>query len=137
MNGRVEIMKQEMQDVLEKNILRFWLDKMVDRVVRRIEFVRQVHIAELQDFPRRRVDRPVRVQFDECLRVRFIFALARRKILDVRVDLFDFIPVDFHRDGSERDQAERDKRDDENDRNDNNDLRFHSHCNFTHKTLLP
>lgn len=30
MSGRVEIMKQEMQDVLEKNILRFWLDKMVD-----------------------------------------------------------------------------------------------------------
>ncbi|SEF73862.1 mannobiose 2-epimerase [Xylanibacter ruminicola] len=31
MSGHVEIMKQEMQDVLEKNILRFWLDKMVDR----------------------------------------------------------------------------------------------------------
>ena len=24
-------MKKEMQDVLEKNILRFWLDKMIDR----------------------------------------------------------------------------------------------------------
>ena len=31
MSGHVETMKQEMQDVLEKNILRFWLDKMVDR----------------------------------------------------------------------------------------------------------
>ena len=30
MSGHVETMKQEMQDVLEKNILRFWLDKMVD-----------------------------------------------------------------------------------------------------------
>ena len=28
----VSVMKQEMQDVLEKNILRFWLDKMRDRV---------------------------------------------------------------------------------------------------------
>ena len=26
----VSLMKQEMQDVLENNILRFWLDKMVD-----------------------------------------------------------------------------------------------------------
>ena len=31
MSGHVETMKQEMQDVLEKNILRFWLDKMVDQ----------------------------------------------------------------------------------------------------------
>ena len=30
MNGRVDIMKREMQDVLEHNILRFWLDKMMD-----------------------------------------------------------------------------------------------------------
>jgi mannobiose 2-epimerase len=30
MNGRVKKMRQEMQDVLEKNILRFWLDKMID-----------------------------------------------------------------------------------------------------------
>ena len=30
MNG-VSVMKQEMQDVVENNILRFWLDKMVDR----------------------------------------------------------------------------------------------------------
>ena len=30
MNARVEDMKREMQDVLENNILRFWLDKMVD-----------------------------------------------------------------------------------------------------------
>ena len=30
MNGRVDIMRQEMQDVLEKNILQFWLDKMID-----------------------------------------------------------------------------------------------------------
>ena len=29
--NEVSVMKQEMQDVLEKNILRFWLDKMVDR----------------------------------------------------------------------------------------------------------
>ena len=29
--NEVSMMKQEMQDVLEKNILRFWLDKMVDR----------------------------------------------------------------------------------------------------------
>ena len=26
----IEIMKQEMQDVLENNILRFWIDKMTD-----------------------------------------------------------------------------------------------------------
>ena len=31
MNERVKVMKQEMQDVLENNILRFWLDKMQDR----------------------------------------------------------------------------------------------------------
>ena len=30
MNGRVDIMKREMQDVLENNILRFWLDQMMD-----------------------------------------------------------------------------------------------------------
>ena len=30
MNERIRLMKQEMQDVLENNILRFWLDKMVD-----------------------------------------------------------------------------------------------------------
>ena len=30
MNGRVDMMKCEMQDVLEHNILRFWLDKMMD-----------------------------------------------------------------------------------------------------------
>ncbi len=29
--NKVSVMKQEMQDVLEQNILRFWLDKMVDR----------------------------------------------------------------------------------------------------------
>ena len=29
--NEVSVMKQEMQDVLEQNILRFWLDKMVDR----------------------------------------------------------------------------------------------------------
>ena len=26
----IQLMKQEMQDVVENNILRFWLDKMVD-----------------------------------------------------------------------------------------------------------
>ena len=31
MDERVKTMKQEMQDVLQNNILRFWLDKMVDR----------------------------------------------------------------------------------------------------------
>jgi N-acyl-D-glucosamine 2-epimerase len=31
MNERIRLMKQEMQDVVENNILRFWLDKMVDR----------------------------------------------------------------------------------------------------------
>jgi len=30
MNERVDIMKREMQDVLENNILRFWLDQMMD-----------------------------------------------------------------------------------------------------------
>ena len=30
MNERVDMMKREMQDVLENNILRFWLDKMMD-----------------------------------------------------------------------------------------------------------
>ena len=30
MNGRVDMMRLEMQDVLEKNILQFWLDKMID-----------------------------------------------------------------------------------------------------------
>ena len=30
MNGRVDMMRLEMQDVLENNILRFWLDKMQD-----------------------------------------------------------------------------------------------------------
>jgi len=30
MNRRVDIMKREMQDVLENNILRFWLDQMMD-----------------------------------------------------------------------------------------------------------
>jgi len=30
MNGRVDIMKREMQDVLENNILRFWLEQMMD-----------------------------------------------------------------------------------------------------------
>ena len=30
MNGRIDMMKLEMQDVLENNILRFWLDKMID-----------------------------------------------------------------------------------------------------------
>ncbi len=30
MKGRVDIMKREMQDVLENNILRFWLDQMMD-----------------------------------------------------------------------------------------------------------
>ena len=30
MNGRVDVMKREMQDVLENNILRFWLDQMMD-----------------------------------------------------------------------------------------------------------
>ena len=30
MNERVDMMKREMQDVLEHNILRFWLDKMMD-----------------------------------------------------------------------------------------------------------
>lgn len=30
MNGRVDMMKREMQDVLENNILRFWLDQMMD-----------------------------------------------------------------------------------------------------------
>ena len=30
MNGRVDMMRLEMQDVLEKNILQFWLDKMQD-----------------------------------------------------------------------------------------------------------
>jgi len=29
--NKVSVMKQEMQDVLEQNILRFWLDKMMDR----------------------------------------------------------------------------------------------------------
>ena len=28
--NKIEIMKQEMQDVLENNILRFWIDKMTD-----------------------------------------------------------------------------------------------------------
>ena len=31
MNERIRLMRQEMQDVVENNILRFWLDKMVDR----------------------------------------------------------------------------------------------------------
>ena len=31
MNEKIKKMKQEMQDVLENNILRFWLDKMQDR----------------------------------------------------------------------------------------------------------
>jgi len=31
MNERIDMMKLEMQDVLENNILRFWLDKMVDK----------------------------------------------------------------------------------------------------------
>jgi len=30
MNGRIDMMKREMQDVVENNILRFWLDKMMD-----------------------------------------------------------------------------------------------------------
>ncbi|WP_028911759.1 AGE family epimerase/isomerase [Prevotella sp. MA2016] len=30
MNGRVDMMKREMQDVLENNILRFWLNQMMD-----------------------------------------------------------------------------------------------------------
>ena len=30
MNGRIDRMKREMQDVLENNILRFWLDQMMD-----------------------------------------------------------------------------------------------------------
>ena len=30
MNEHVDMMKLEMQDVLENNILRFWLDKMID-----------------------------------------------------------------------------------------------------------
>jgi mannobiose 2-epimerase len=29
--NKVHMMKQEMQDVLQNNILRFWLDKMQDR----------------------------------------------------------------------------------------------------------
>ena len=31
MNKKVETMKQEMRDVVENNILHFWIDKMVDR----------------------------------------------------------------------------------------------------------
>ena len=31
MDERVKTMKREMQDVLQNNILRFWLDKMVDQ----------------------------------------------------------------------------------------------------------
>ena len=31
MNERIKNLKQEVRDVLESNILRFWLDKMIDR----------------------------------------------------------------------------------------------------------
>ena len=30
MMGQVDMLKREMQDVVENNILRFWLDKMMD-----------------------------------------------------------------------------------------------------------
>ena len=86
--------------------------------------MRQVHIGKLQYLPGRIVDGTVRVQLHQCLRVRLVTAFTRGEIGHVRVDLFDFAPVDLHRYRTENNASRYYDANDENGRDDHDDGGF-------------